>query len=87
MAIGKIADTFDSYPYTIKLTGINNYGEKKNYSGTATFNSETNLDFYFEYIPKGSDKVTKYTRTFYRENSNEYSREHAFGNWTNYLPK
>ena len=64
IAIGKIADTF-SYPYTIKLTGANRYGEKKNYSGTAIFNNETNFYFYFEYIPKGENKVKKMTTTFH----------------------
>ena len=46
--LGKVADTFDSYPYTIKLTGTNNYNANiKGYSGTVTFHSATNLDFYF----------------------------------------
>ena len=66
MITGRIADTFDSYPYTIKLTGANNWGKKKNYSGAATFYSVSNFSFYFDYIPEGQGKVNRLTLTLYR---------------------
>ena len=60
-AIGKVDDTFDGYPYTIRLTGTNNYDVSKNaYSGTVTFHSATNLDFYFDGI------TYKDTGSFYK---------------------
>ena len=67
IAVGKIANTFDSYPYTIKLTGANNYGDNKHYSGTVTFNSTTNLNYYFEY------GVYKDTSTFSKIDNKEYT--------------
>ena len=47
--IGKVADTFDSYPYTIKLSGTNSNGANKDYVGTVTFHSSTNLYFYYNF--------------------------------------
>ena len=44
--IGKIADTFDSYPYTIKLIVSNVKYHSFWDAGTITFNSATNCNFY-----------------------------------------
>ena len=62
VAIGKVADTFDSYPYTIKLTGTNNYDTNINgYSGTVTFYSATSLDFHFNGVTyETADTFYKY---------------------------
>ena len=58
--VGKVADTFDSYPYTIKLRGTNQNGANKNDAGTVTFYSATNL--YFSYNFNGG----KYEDYFYK---------------------
>ena len=76
--LGKVADTFDSYPYTIKLTGTNNYSYKtgdvnklNSYSGTITFHSATNLDFYFNGVTyEAKDIYYKYSAEF--KNKGDY---------------
>ena len=59
--VGKVADTFDSYPYTIKLRGTNQNGANKNDAGTVTFYSATNLYFSFDF--NGSKKEDYFYKT------------------------
>ena len=68
--VGKVADTFDSYPYTIKLRGTNQNGANKNDAGTVTFYSATNLYFsynfnggkYEDYFYKTTDKLIAFDK-------------------------
>ena len=59
--VGKVADTFDSYPYTIKLRGTNQSGANKDNAGTVTFYSATNLYFSFDF--NGSKKEDNFYKT------------------------
>ena len=68
--VGKVADTFDSYPYTIKLRGTNQNGANKNDAGMVTFYSATNLYFsynfnggkYEDYFYKTTDKLIAFDK-------------------------
>ena len=53
--IGKVADTFDSYPYTIKVIVTNRDARKSAYGGIITFNSAANCEVNLaNYIVKNS---------------------------------
>ena len=81
---GKVADTFDSYPYTIKLRGTNSSGVNKNDAGTVTFYSSTNLYFSFDFNgSKKEDNFYKYSDKLITDDG-EVDKNYFKWRWVNW---
>ena len=82
--VGKVADTFDSYPYTIKLRGTNQNGANKNDAGTVTFYSATNLYFSFDFNgSKKEDYFYKYSDKLITSDG-EVDKNYSQWRWVNW---
>ena len=82
--VGKVADTFDSYPYTIKLWGTNQNGANKNDAGTVTFYSATNLYFSFDFNgSKKEDYFYKYSDKLITSDG-EVDKNYSQWRWVNW---
>lgn len=81
--IGKVADTFDSYPYTIKLI-VTNVDANSADGGTITFYSATNLDCYYN-LDGVENKQTyhKFSDKLIAWDDKEYSKERLCS-WVNW---
>ena len=82
--VGKVADTFDSYPHTIKLRGTNQDGANKNDAGTVTFYSATNLYFSFDFNgSKKEDNFYKYSDKLITDDG-EVDKNYFKWRWVNW---
>lgn len=82
--VGKVADAFDSYPYTIKLRGTNQSGANKDDAGTVTFYSSTNLYFSFDFNgSKKEDYFYKYSDKLITDDG-EVDKNYFKWRWVNW---